>query len=267
LKTRLFSYYRLLPYSLSDSNSLLFSAAYLCRLIAPMAYNFLLMSGFGGGKADSADGKFSPETATFVQVMGTMNLAPFLGAQFSSFFPIFLIVFAFLTFFNVYTRCTQFCCTKRLRKFSFDIDFDDEHTRKGRDLVNQERDRRVRQLREGSGEATDLLSSGHLPEEASEQQQSSAFPSVFQRIVGSLGAMSPRSERHGHNGDDVESGVNSMNSPSSSSADGRRGIVASGSSDSDQHRDPFVSLDDAIEDAAPQLPRVQTGRRGILGGR
>lgn len=48
-KLKLFTFYRLIPHQLTDPSSILFSGAYLCRLAAPLAYNFLLM-----GRIDSS---------------------------------------------------------------------------------------------------------------------------------------------------------------------------------------------------------------------
>jgi len=124
---RIFNYYRLIPHQQSDANSILFSAYYICRLTAPMVYNFLLM--------------IDDKTSAFYKVMGQMDLVPIFGEEGSAnaFLPLILIILCALNIFNVYSWILGLFCFKRFRKFTYNEDFSDERIDKGKDIVSQEK--------------------------------------------------------------------------------------------------------------------------------
>jgi len=99
-KVKLFNYYRLVPHQQSDPNSIMFSANYLCRLAAPLSYNFLKL--------------INQEDSSFAAVMGEMDAFP-LGKDFQIFFPIFVAVLCLFTIFNVWGKIASMCCIKRFR--------------------------------------------------------------------------------------------------------------------------------------------------------
>eukprot|EP01112_Ceratiomyxa_fruticulosa_P024183 TRINITY_DN969_c0_g1_i4.p1 TRINITY_DN969_c0_g1~~TRINITY_DN969_c0_g1_i4.p1 ORF type:complete len:675 (-),score=88.51 TRINITY_DN969_c0_g1_i4:108-2132(-) len=101
-KIRIFNYYRLVPHHMSDANSIMFSANYLCRLAAPLAYNFLAIISQGSAQS------------SFRKVMGEMDSFPFLSA-FRTGFPILVIVVCLMAIFKVFTRMAACCCIKSLR--------------------------------------------------------------------------------------------------------------------------------------------------------
>jgi hypothetical protein len=73
----------------TDPANLVWSAFFTSRLVQPLIYNYLL---------------FIKVTGTeFQKVMGVMNLVPFLGNDFSKYFPIVIVVFAILNAFDFYT--------------------------------------------------------------------------------------------------------------------------------------------------------------------
>lgn len=100
-KIRLFNYYRLVPHKQSDANSIMFSANYLCRLAAPLSFNFLKL-------VNVVDSSFN-------KVMGEMDAFPFLGEQFTIFFPIFVAILCLFSLFRVWGKIGSMCCIKKLR--------------------------------------------------------------------------------------------------------------------------------------------------------
>jgi len=89
------------PHQQSDANSIMFSSNYLCRLAAPLSFNFL---------------KFIHVTdSSFNKVMGEMDAFPFLGRDFTIFFPIFVAVLCLFALFKVWGKLGSMCCIQKLR--------------------------------------------------------------------------------------------------------------------------------------------------------
>ncbi|EGC32861.1 hypothetical protein DICPUDRAFT_89023 [Dictyostelium purpureum] len=122
-KIKIFNYYRLIPHQHSDSNSIIFSAAYLCRLAAPLCYNFIQFI------------HLSNDTS-FARVMGTTNFAPFLGNYFYIYFPVLIVIVCSCTLFNLYSRIMN--CLK-INRFRFDEEFSHDQIDEGKFLVDMER--------------------------------------------------------------------------------------------------------------------------------
>ncbi|KAF2069269.1 hypothetical protein CYY_009413 [Polysphondylium violaceum] len=120
-KIKIFNYYRLISHQHSDANSIIFSAAYLCRLASPLCYNFIT---------------FIQTDTTYSHVMGKMEVAPFLGKYFYIYFPLIIIVVALATLFNLYSRIMT--CLN-INKFRFDTDFSHEQIDEGKYLLENER--------------------------------------------------------------------------------------------------------------------------------
>ncbi|GAM21605.1 hypothetical protein SAMD00019534_047800 [Acytostelium subglobosum LB1] len=123
-KIRIFNYYRLIPHQHSDPNSILFSAAYLCRLAAPLCFNFI---------------SFIKTATTFNAVMGGMDATPLLGNYFYVYFPIVITVVVLATTFNLYTRLMN--CLN-ITRFRFDSDFSHENIDEGKMILTTEKRRR-----------------------------------------------------------------------------------------------------------------------------
>lgn len=100
-KIRLFNYYRLVPHRQSDANSIMFSANYLCRLAAPLSFNFLK--------------QINVVDSSFNKVMGDMDAFPFLGREFTIFFPIFVAILCLFSLFKIWGKMGSMCCIKKLR--------------------------------------------------------------------------------------------------------------------------------------------------------
>ena len=126
-RLRIFSYYQLVPHQQTDDHSLLFSAAYLCRLAAPLAYNYLNMLHLE-----------TNSEAAFTVVMSDMNAVPALARKFNFYFPLMVIALGLATLLNVYTKCLD--CLG-VRRFQFDDDFDDDRLDTGRAILQIERRR------------------------------------------------------------------------------------------------------------------------------
>eukprot|EP00727_Mastigamoeba_balamuthi_P011608 m51a1_g707 hypothetical protein (697) ;mRNA; f:400225-402884 len=123
LRMRLFNYYRLLPHQQTDGNSIVFSAALLCRLAAPLALNFTNMQKF--------------ETSAFQTVMQGMKRMPIVGGKsFNQFAPMCLVFFCVCTLFNCVTHCARLF---GVRRFEYDDDFDDDSIEDGRRIISEER--------------------------------------------------------------------------------------------------------------------------------
>eukprot|EP01130_Rhizamoeba_saxonica_P014692 TRINITY_DN6433_c0_g1_i1.p1 TRINITY_DN6433_c0_g1~~TRINITY_DN6433_c0_g1_i1.p1 ORF type:complete len:669 (+),score=76.56 TRINITY_DN6433_c0_g1_i1:63-2009(+) len=133
---KLFNYYQLIPHQHTDENSILFSAAYLSRLLAPLALNFLYVINFVQREEYS-------DLSPFLRVMGPMSVVPFLGNNFQIYFPIAVFLFTFATLFNLGNKVLSLC---RVKKFQFSEDYEDGRIDEGRALLSEERERMERGL-------------------------------------------------------------------------------------------------------------------------
>jgi hypothetical protein len=129
---RILNYYRLLPHQQTDPNSILFAAYYICRLTAPMIYNFLLM--------------IDDKESAYRKVMNVIDLIPIMGNLANAYLPILLVILCAMNVFNVWTKLLGACCIKRFRKFSYDEEFTDERIDQGKDIIATERSLRERGL-------------------------------------------------------------------------------------------------------------------------
>lgn len=127
---RILNYYRLIPHQQTDASSILFLAYYVCRLTAPMIYNFLLM--------------LHDQSSAYKKVMNLVDLVPVMGTWANAYLPILLVVLCGMNVFNIWTKILGACCIKRFRKFSYDEEFSDERIDQGKDIIANERS-----LREG----------------------------------------------------------------------------------------------------------------------
>merc|ERR1712100_621219 len=107
---------------MSNSVSLLFSAAYLCRLITPLAYNYLNMIRY--------------TSTPFLGVMGNVDLVPFFGNLVPTFYPVLLVPFSLATLFNFYGWILK---QLRIQQFEFTDNFTNEQIDEGAKVLCQER--------------------------------------------------------------------------------------------------------------------------------
>lgn len=143
LKLRIFDYYHILPHHQSDAHSLLFSAAWLCRLILPIAYNFLLLLNSFHKQGDGSSRELGCQSQTAFETiflhMG--NLADW----FAIWLPLGVVILAVCSFFSIHLRIMKLFGIKFFKYFNGDDDQDD-HVIYGRDLIDRERSRRLAAL-------------------------------------------------------------------------------------------------------------------------
>ncbi|ORX49900.1 LMBR1-domain-containing protein [Hesseltinella vesiculosa] len=90
-KVRFFNLYLLIPHHHTDPNSLLWFTSYMCKMMAPLCYNFINL--LGEGDSDDSETVFS-------KFMGKANLVPFLGNIFIDWFPVVILIPALSAFFQ-----------------------------------------------------------------------------------------------------------------------------------------------------------------------
>lgn len=125
LNLKLFNWYELKKYKLSNTYSLFFSAAYLCRISVPVVLNMIYLAGFDNSNS------------AFIQVMGPMSVVPFFGGKFNIIFPALILLVSLLTLFSCWKSVLS--CFK-VKTFHFDEFYSDELIDKGRDIVNKEKE-------------------------------------------------------------------------------------------------------------------------------
>ncbi|ORZ25110.1 LMBR1-like membrane protein-domain-containing protein [Absidia repens] len=92
-KIRFFNLYLLIPHHHTDPNSLLWFTGYMCKMMAPLCYNYINLLG-------STEILRNKSETVFSQFMGKADLVPFLGTTFMDWFPVLILVPALSAFFN-----------------------------------------------------------------------------------------------------------------------------------------------------------------------
>ena len=171
-RLKLFSYYNLIPGGCSDSNSLLFSSAYICRLVAPMGYNYLNLV--------HETKYFDPPSLTaFSVVMGEMDMSSLasslgvLGKYFNLFVPILIVIVMVITVFSLFSRLLS---KLGFKKTMFVDSFHAEMVEKGQEILDKERRKREREFQEwhrSSGKEVSLrsISQGSSASAATEDER------------------------------------------------------------------------------------------------
>lgn len=136
-KLQIWDYYRLVPHQQSDANSIMFSANYLCRLAAPLSYNFLQLT------------RQSESAKAFTAVMGEMDGYFSLGKNFMYLFPVFVAIFCLCSLLNVWQRMFRSAFMKNLftscwplKKLKIHIDDPRQLMEEGAAILKHERDTR-----------------------------------------------------------------------------------------------------------------------------
>ena len=119
---KLSGWYGLYPNNHTDSSNLVWSAFFLARLSAPLCNNFLLF--------------LKVRNTVYSQVMELIDVVPFVGAQFSTFFPMLLVVFCGLNFFHVSGRVMG---AIGLTQFSFNDKYRADKVSEGKVIVTRAR--------------------------------------------------------------------------------------------------------------------------------
>ncbi|KAG2198566.1 hypothetical protein INT46_007720 [Mucor plumbeus] len=147
-KIRFFNLYILIPNHHTDENSLLWFTGYMCKMMAPLCYNFINLAVDSPGVSK----------AVFTTFMGKADLIKFLGA-FADWFPIIILIPSLSLLFNVQGRCLGFCGIKSPYQNSDDDDINnnddmeanngallDADVEEGSKLVKEERRLREREI-------------------------------------------------------------------------------------------------------------------------
>ncbi|KAI8373037.1 LMBR1-like membrane protein-domain-containing protein [Radiomyces spectabilis] len=157
-KIRFFNLYILIPNHHTDENSLLWFTGYMCKMMAPLCYNYINLSG----------NVASTNSSIFSQFMGHAELIPFLGTTFNDWFPIVILMPALAVFFNLQGRCLAWCGVKDIYDDDDDHDAEagqaqgtirlDADAADGRALIDEERKRVEQALNPEIGLQRGLLS-------------------------------------------------------------------------------------------------------------
>lgn len=102
----------------SEVSSLIWTSAFLARLITPLGFNFLKL-------IKVTDTQYS-------DVMGALNLVPLLGQEFSLYFPALIIPFCLANYLKLYSRLMAWV---RLQQFTFTERFEEEKALEGLELL------------------------------------------------------------------------------------------------------------------------------------
>ncbi|CAF1331510.1 unnamed protein product [Adineta ricciae] len=131
-RIRIFNYFYLSLYHLTDENSLIFAATFLCRLTAPLSYNFLGMI--------HMDQVITTETSrqetVFTEIMGHMNVIPIISSGFNFYFPMLVCLLCVGTYFRFGSRCLHIF---GVRQFFDDDHISAEYVEDGKNLMKKER--------------------------------------------------------------------------------------------------------------------------------
>eukprot|EP00761_Pharyngomonas_kirbyi_P013224 gb/GECH01013251.1/.p1 GENE.gb/GECH01013251.1/~~gb/GECH01013251.1/.p1 ORF type:complete len:610 (+),score=113.56 gb/GECH01013251.1/:1-1830(+) len=124
-RIKFFNFYRLVPHH-SDPYSLLFSALFMSRIMAPLCYNYTKMV-------------VKNDSTAFSEVLGNLDAA----ADVYIYLPIALIFLCLGTLFNLYSRFVKLLGVKR---FAFEDEMIEDDINEGRDILQRERTRLANKL-------------------------------------------------------------------------------------------------------------------------
>ncbi|CAM4921388.1 unnamed protein product [Rotaria socialis] len=131
-RIRIFNYFYLSLYHLTDENSLIFAATFLCRLTAPLSYNFLGMIHMDQAITKQTD----REETVFTTIMGRMNVIPIISKGFNFYFPMLICILCVGTYFRLGSRCLHIF---GVRQFFDDDEISAEYIEDGKNLMKRER--------------------------------------------------------------------------------------------------------------------------------
>ncbi|UJR07691.1 hypothetical protein I4U23_011976 [Adineta vaga] len=131
-RIRILDYFYVSLYHLTDENSLIFAATFLCRLTAPLCYNFLGMIHLD----QAITHKIDHEETKFTSIMGHLTAIPIVSVGFNFYFPMLICLLSIGTFFRLGSRCLHAC---GFRQFFDDDDVSAEYVEDGKSLMARER--------------------------------------------------------------------------------------------------------------------------------
>ncbi|RCI06896.1 LMBR1 domain-containing protein 2 [Rhizopus stolonifer] len=146
-KIRFFNLYLLIPNHHTDENSLLWFTGYMCKMMAPLCYNFINLAVDAPGVSE----------AVFTTFMGKAEYIKFLGA-FADWFPVIILIPSLTLLFNIQGRCLGLCGIKSPYQANDEVDLmeDDPESNQrgmmdsdyeeGAQLIKEERRTREREI-------------------------------------------------------------------------------------------------------------------------
>jgi hypothetical protein len=75
------------------------------------------------------------DTTAFYDVLGQMNLTPFLGNEYNVYFPMILIIFCIANYFNLFSKFILSCCIKKFHRFVFEEGISDKLISQGKEIL------------------------------------------------------------------------------------------------------------------------------------
>jgi len=121
-KLKLKGLYGMYSHNQTDSINLLWCSLIMTRVAPALCYNFLLFIQVDGTQ--------------FSKVMGVIDLVPLLGQDFAEYFPLLLIFFCLLNYYQAYSKVMK--CLG-VPQFSFSEEMDEGMVEEGKALVERER--------------------------------------------------------------------------------------------------------------------------------
>ncbi|EFC41898.1 predicted protein [Naegleria gruberi] len=142
-RVRILYLFQMVPHH-TDSYTLFYTALLLCRAIPTMCFNFLQMVG-----VDPDDGVAYFAIYGALRVDG-LRIFGLLGGFIVDYFPLLIIVVAFITMFKLIERCGTLC---NIQRFSYTgSNMSDETILEGREILHRARAKKLRQLQNVSAE-------------------------------------------------------------------------------------------------------------------
>ncbi|XP_065834367.1 G-protein coupled receptor-associated protein LMBRD2-like [Oscarella lobularis] len=135
---RIFNYYYLVPHH-TDENSLLFCAMFLSRLTAPLCLNFVGIIHLDSHLTGSGNTSTLETETAFTEVMGHMDLIPFIAKKFNVYFPCCLILLCLATICRLGSRILH-CFGAQ--QFFEDDEMSADYVSEGKEFIKIERRRR-----------------------------------------------------------------------------------------------------------------------------
>jgi len=143
-RMKIFNYYYIANHHQTNESSLIFVGMMLCRLTPPLCLNFLGLIHLDTG-IEITD-KIRVETA-YTQIMGHLELIPFISEGFNVYFPILVLLLCVCTYFEVGSRMLKFIGFQKLISTEVD-DIMIDLINDGKQLVARERRRVDRRLKQ-----------------------------------------------------------------------------------------------------------------------
>jgi len=131
---RLSKFYGLFPHQQTDPSCLVYSAMFTAKLAFPICYNYLLLLSL---VSDSTNPDAKIRTV-FENVMGVIDMVPYIGTNFQEYFPCIIFVFLILNGCEIYSRIMK---ALLLENYAFVLDVSYEKRDLGIQILNSERKR------------------------------------------------------------------------------------------------------------------------------